>query len=673
MRLSFLLPPQPSDDPTPTEKRRVLQKLGLDDHSLGGQRRKSLLEANSWLIFMSEVSTGKEWKKIVGDSIDRLKEQDSDKVVYRAYQYLCYAGQYDLPVPETLIAALDEHGYFYNLPEHPMSQGLIFHESRLQANIEIQDRLRIQHPVFAREALKSYRRHPMAILQDFVNAVQPNQREHRIFLCALLHASFTLDRSDRQMSMIQNLLKQQKKAIDAVLAASNISELLHHWEAFYGELGEHEKIKELKAIALTRPPQEAVDWLALFKLIERGGTQEQIDKLICDANDWLAANPQDHDVRGAYLPLVERKGDPEQIRAAIASTLEWLDRPDNRQDTEVRKTLLSLLKRKFNDRELIKAVIASTFEWLDRPDDRQGVQVRMTLLSLLVEFKGDDREQTESVINSTSAWLAVNLQDRQVRGTYLVLVRWKGTSEQAAEAMTATADWLDNNAKVDWLVSASQDQNVRKAYLGLVEERGDPKQIKAVIERTGTWLVDNPQDVEVRKTYLGLVERKGEPEQIRDVITATTDWLTDNPQDHEVRRTYLVLVKRSGTNLFLGEQIKAIITATANWLDRPDNRQDVEVRKAYLGLVEQQGEPEQITKAIDSTGSWLDDHPQDHEVLGNYLGLVERQGDEKQLALACNLAKKWLDHNPMTGRRPDKKYMWIFKGYERVLSKLERY
>jgi len=666
LRLPFLLLLQTLEEPTPTEKRRVLQKLGLDENSLGGPQRERLRNVNSWLIFMSEISTGEEWKKIVGDSVDRLKEQDNDKVVYRAYEYLCYAGQYDLAVPEMLIAALDDHGHFYNLPEHPISKGLIFHDSRIsQNNIRIQDRLRTRHPIFAREALKFYRRDPLAILKDFVNAARSDQRAHRIFLCVLLYSSFVLD---TQESVIQNLLDQQKTAIDAILAASNSSELLYYWLVLYRMLGDHKKIKEIEAIALSRPPQEPIDWLAHFGLIERRGTQEQIDKLISDANGWLAANPQDHDVRGAYLRLVEKKGDPEQIQAAIASTIEWLAMPVNPQDAEVRKTLLSLLKREFNDSKLIQAVTASTIEWLAMPVNRQDVEVRKTLLGL-VEFKGADRKQIESVINSTGAWLANNPQDVEVRKTYLGTVERKGTSKQATEAITATIDWLDKNPKIDWLVNIPQDHEIRKAYLGLVERRGTPTQITDVISSTGIWLANNPQDVEVRKTYLGLVERKGnDREQIRAVITATTDWLTDNPQDHDVRRTYLGLVKRRGTE----EQIKAVITATIEWLAMPENRQDVEVRRAYLGLVEQQGEPEQITDVINSTGSWLADHPQDHEVLGTYLGLVERQGDRKQLALACNLAKKWLDHNPMTRRR-SYQYMWMLKGYERVLSKLERY
>jgi hypothetical protein len=147
LRLPFPLQIQLLDGPTPNEKRRVLQKLKLDENSLGGPQRERLRKVDSWLIFMSEISTGEEWKKIVRNTVNRLKEQDSDKVVYRAYEYLCYAGQYDIGVPETLIAALDDKGHFYNLPEHPISKGLIFHDSRMQ------ERVRTRHPIIAREAL----------------------------------------------------------------------------------------------------------------------------------------------------------------------------------------------------------------------------------------------------------------------------------------------------------------------------------------------------------------------------------------------------------------------------------------------------------------------------------------------------------------------------------------
>src|SRR5206468_2632203 len=104
LRLPFSLKFVNLSVPSIAEKQRVLQKLKVDELLLDAARQERLKNANSWLVMMMEASAGRELTKIVWDSVHRLKQQD--EVMYRAYEYLCYAGQYDIPIPASLIAAL---------------------------------------------------------------------------------------------------------------------------------------------------------------------------------------------------------------------------------------------------------------------------------------------------------------------------------------------------------------------------------------------------------------------------------------------------------------------------------------------------------------------------------------------------------------------------------------
>ncbi len=612
LRLPFPLQIVELGAPTSDEKTRVLRKLGLDERKFTAAQRQRLRDANSWLVMMLETTTGEELVKIVRHSVNRLKQQD--EVVYRAYEYLCYAGQYDLAVPESLIAALDERGRFYNLLERRAGKGLLLKDDRWEGS------LRTLHSTIACEALKVYNRDPRVLAREFIAALQPARREQRLFLTHWLRRLIL----DRQEQFVRCLLEQSTGTIDTVLAACGVADLVYRWVPLYRMFGEQQRIAEVEVMALDKAPETPHDWRARLNLLERRGTGEQIAALIDTTAEWLAANPPDAEVRRHYLGLVERCGTGEQIAALIDTTAEWL--AANPQNTSVRTQYLGVLKRR-GTREQMAALIDATGEWL--AINPQDTNVRQTYLGL-VEQRGTG-EQIAALIDGTAEWLAANPQDTNVRERYLGLVERRGTGKQIATLIAATDEWL---------VANPQDTNVRPRYLGLVEQRGTGKQIATLIDATAEWLAANPQGMNVRERYLGLVEQCGTEEQIEALIDTTSEWLSANLQDTNARRRHLGLVEQRGTV----EQIAALIDATAEWLDA--NPQDTNVRTRYFGLVEQHGTGEQIAALIDTTDEWLAANPQDVEVRRHYLGLVERRGTGKQIAALIDATAEWLAANP---------------------------
>ena len=356
LRLPFPLRIEELGAPTENEKKHVLEKLAEHSYPLGAIRYKHFQSANSWLSMMFEVTTGEELAKIVRNTVKHLKHQN--EIVYRAYEYLCYAGQFDLAIPETLIAALDALGRFYDLPNHPNARGLIFHDSLAK------DRLRTKHPTIAFEAWKCYRRDPQVIVREFIDVAQPSQKEHRNFIIHLLLRQLILY---RQKPMVRNILEQQAEAVNAILRESSSGELLFNWIKLYRLLQDRMKIKELEKMILSKSPVTPIDWHAQFNLVERRGTPEQLAEVIAATTRWLAENPQDVSVRTTYLGLVERRGTPEQQAEVIAATTRWL--AENPRDVSVRTTYLRLVERRGTPEQQAE-VIAATTRWLAEESPR---------------------------------------------------------------------------------------------------------------------------------------------------------------------------------------------------------------------------------------------------------------------------------------------------------------
>ncbi|MFN8469793.1 MAG: hypothetical protein U0X20_29825 [Caldilineaceae bacterium] len=599
------------DPPSSAEKLRAAQQVKPHTKTLSQTQQERLDRANSWLVMMIELVTGNELGKIVRETVKRLKRDD--EIVYRAYEYLCFVGQYDLDIPNTLLVNMDSRRAFFEIWTRPAARGLIFKSVRAAKAV------RVLHSIVAKEALSVYHRDPAAIASELFDHVDSSVAGDRLFVPDLLHQMLLVGNRD----LVTHLLQHKEILVTSLVESSGPHELIDRWVPFYRALGNGRKAEELTLAAISRRPESASDSMLQLALVEQSGTPEQIAAVVDATADWLGHNPQDFHVRNSYLALVEQRGTPKQVSAAIAAIAGWLDKsPQNRH---VLYRYLGVVKSRGTPEQVTAASVA-TADWLEQ--NPQDATLRATFLGL-VEHRGKPG-QIALVIDATAAWLAQNPQDKWVRTGYLGLVERRGTPEQVAAVIDDTAVWLGHNPR---------DIHVRNAYLGLVERRGTPEQVAAIIDAIATWLGHNPQDATVRNTYLGLVERRGTPEQITALIGATAVWLGNNPQNTYARNTYLGLVERRGTP----EQVVALIDATARWLGH--NPQDATVRNTYLGLVERRGTPEQITELIGVTAAWLDQNPQDMYVHNRYIGIVERRGTPKQVAAVIDGIAAWLDHN----------------------------
>lgn len=602
----------PVGAPSGEEKADAAQRIS-GEQALGGAAQARLAAANSWLVMMLELSTGEELRQIVADAIHRLRQQD--EVVYRAYEYLCLAGQYDINLPESLLANLDREGRFYRLTERPAAQGLIF----AVAGASDDKRLQPAHSVIAAEAFKHYHRDPLVVWRELLATIDPALREQRVV--AGLAVRILL--ATGQPEAASTLLTDEGSPISAIVATAGCAELTNLWAPLYRSLGDHRRGDELEARALQIELRTHIDWISRIVLVQRIGSPDQITAVIDGTATWLAANPLDYEVRRTFLGLVDRQGSPNQVATLIDDTAAWL--AANPLDHEIRRNFLSLVERQGSPQQ-VSALIDETAAWLAANPD--NVDLREVYLRL-VERKGSLWQLT-ALIDNTAAWLAANSHNTNVRQSFLGLIERKGAAKQAETTIDETALWLAANPRAI---------NVRQPYLGLVETRGSPEQIAAMLDETTAWLAVNRQDNYIRSGFLSIVERTGSPEQVAAVIDGTAVWLAANPRDTNVRQSYLDLVERRGSP----EQIAAVIDQTAAWLVA--NPRNTNVRQSYLDVVERRGSPDQIAAVIDETAIWLAANPRNDNVLHFYLGLVDRRASPGQIDVAIEATEAWLANN----------------------------
>jgi tetratricopeptide (TPR) repeat protein len=671
--------------PTNDEIVRALEKT-KHKSALRSDQIKRLKKATTWLVLMYEMTTGEELSKRISDSVKRLKIQD--EVVYKVYEYLCFAGQFDLDFPVDLLGRLDNNGEFHNIVDRPAAKGLIYYTSKAASAV------RVQHSVIAKFALKIYRRDPRNLIKELIIASDPSIPKQGIFIASLLLQFL----AEKQHELISSILIEIDE-IEDFEKKDSLAELSLWIQIFQG-LGQIQQAKRLELIIknrilsgsfstleewmigkrvfenkfqggdefslitarwlqehpadyLIRPHfltfvtqkgifeqiqkaiQSTAQWLQHYpddylvrqvylRFVEQNGSHEQIQGVIQSTDQWLNIHTDDYVIRPSYLGLVQRWGNPEQIKDAIQSTTQWLQ--EHSLDTHVRQSYLSLVER-WGNPEKIEEVFRSSTQWLqDHPSD---TTVRASYLGL-VERWGNP-EKIEEVVRSSTQWLQDHPSDTTVRPPYLSLVERWGNPEQIKEAIQSTAQWLQDHPS---------DTNVRQSYLSLVKRWGDPEEIEEIVRSTTQWLQDHPSDTTVRPPYLSLVERWGNPEQIKVAIQSTAQWLQDYPSDTNVRQSYLGLVTRQGDPVQIGK----VIQSTSRWLQ--DHNSDATVRQTYMGLVERWGNPEQIKAAIQSTAQWLQDHPSDTNVRPSYLGLVTREGNLEQIKDAIQATAQWLKSHP---------------------------
>jgi hypothetical protein len=153
--------------PSIAEKDRTLKSLNLDEASLKPASRKRFHKANSWWVMMLELTTGEALRRIVIDVVQRLHKKDP--IGYHAFEYLCFAGQYDIDIPVELMSRLDDKGHFYDLSNRPFLSGLVFE------NNDDRGRLHTLQATFAKTAFIQFQRDPTKIASELITVVSPKK------------------------------------------------------------------------------------------------------------------------------------------------------------------------------------------------------------------------------------------------------------------------------------------------------------------------------------------------------------------------------------------------------------------------------------------------------------------------------------------------------------------
>ncbi len=506
------------DKPTPQEKTRVLEQVAKT-RKLTKTQLQRFRQADSWLVMMLEISTGESLYQIVTRCVTQLKQQDD--VVYRAFEYLCFATKYDLYIPPALLKALDSHGKFFSLISRPASKDLIFKDDSGRG-------LRAQHPLIAQAAMEVYKRDPFHLVDELIVAVDQVMPDARLFIVLLLRHLV----ADNEQALVERVLEERTDEIAEILAHCTPSHL-RLWAALYSKLGNFEKSLALEHECLTRAPDNSIDWFTILKLVERKGTVAQLAQVIADTAEWLADYPQHWGVSiayVAYLELIGRKGTEEQLAQVIADTAKWL------------------------------------------AAGHPGASQVYTAYLGLVGRKGTEK-QAEQAIDDTAKRLAENPQHWLVYEAYLGLVGRKGTEKQAEQAIEDTVKWLAAEHPGAFQVYA--------AYLGLVGRKGTEKQAEQAIDNMAKRLAENPQHWNVYAAYLGLVGRKSTESQAAQVIDDTAKRLADHPEEINTLTCYLRLIDQWGTR----EQKELGCSITRKWLERNPGTRNWSIVNVYGRLL----------------------------------------------------------------------------------------
>ncbi|MBZ0284673.1 MAG: hypothetical protein K8L97_28300, partial [Anaerolineae bacterium] len=463
--------------PSDHEKQLVLERLGL--HTLNAEQRQRLKKATNWLVLMIETTAGESLKTVIRDNVKRLQKIDTH--VYEAYEYICFAGQFDILFPEVFLNILDVTGHFYKIYEKPTASGLIF----METNVWWGQLLRPSHALIAQESLSVYSRDPQTVLRKFFESADFRNRAHRQFLQSILLALIT----NGQHIEVEIFLKNENAYFHNMITFCGHHELFNSITNILKKLQKVELLKQIRERILTAIPLESDDWASKMIYVRRYATQYSQD-IIFQVAIWLEHHAEDVIVRRTYLYLVKEKGSKEQIGEALDSTQIWLEH--HADDVQVRSDYLNLVKEK------------------------------------------GSKEQVAEAIDSTQIWLQHHHEDVGVRSNYLMLIKEKGNAHQIAEALDSTPIWLEHH---------DDDVIVRSTYLNLVKEKGQAQQIAEVLDSTQIWLQHHDDDVIVRSTYLNLVKEKVQAQQIAEALDSTQIWLEHHDDDVQVRSTYLNLVK----------------------------------------------------------------------------------------------------------------------------------
>lgn len=215
--------------PTGEEITKALDKLNIQE-----ELSKKISKDSTWLVLMYELTTGQELSKHIRDTVKRLRDQDA--IVYRAYEYICFTGQYDIEFPTKLLERMDNDGHFFEIYKRTAANGLIFQ------SLESQAYLNASHALIAKFAISAYKRDPQKIADDIFKLINYEKYIERSFLVKFILALI----NHKSIKFAKELLKRLDK--EKLHIHSLCSELISGWENIYQKLGETTNALAVKEI-----------------------------------------------------------------------------------------------------------------------------------------------------------------------------------------------------------------------------------------------------------------------------------------------------------------------------------------------------------------------------------------------------------------------------------------
>jgi tetratricopeptide (TPR) repeat protein len=326
--------------PSLDEKERILKKLGKTRANLTAEQQRRLDDANQFLVLMIELTEGKELAQIVRDTVERLHK--IDEPAYRAYEYLCFT----FSMPERLLERLDSQGRFHNLPERETTQGLIFGGNR-------EGYIRAGHPVIAKTAAEFYKRDPLNLLCEIAAALDATNYVERRFFTALIASLARV-----VPPVFTTLPKPVKSAIaDCVQRAERVSELVM-WRNFFRHRKQPILAERCVDHALKLNPTSGEDCNILVGLYRDRGREREALPIVAN---WIKEHPEKGGAHAVFLGLVEKYHRLDDVEFAQRATGSWLAaHPD---DLNVRIAWLSFFRQCGSD-EFREKAIEETKAWL---------------------------------------------------------------------------------------------------------------------------------------------------------------------------------------------------------------------------------------------------------------------------------------------------------------------
>jgi len=153
-----------------------------------------------------------------------------------------------------------------------------------------------------------------------------------------------------------------------------------------------------------------------IKFVQSIGSSEQIAKVIKEAKDWLeeveSTNQNTGNIRIGLLNMVEQKGTPEQVREEINGTVQWLTK--NEDNTNVRASLLDLVKARCNDDSLKNSFFENYIDWLNKnKNNEKTIEVRRRFINYISRYGSCD--QKKRLKYDTEIWLNAHDKNFEVK------------------------------------------------------------------------------------------------------------------------------------------------------------------------------------------------------------------------------------------------------------------